>query len=165
MMAGQAQVFDWDGSSWVQRGSTLTGSGVLDMFGIITVANSLATTLSVNALDFQGLAHGGGGRTEVYQYPLGTNRVIKILDGALNGVNSERAKYGAVMNRLEYTVENLTNIAHNTASARSRILDTDYARETTELARTQIIQQASTAMLSQANQQGAAILELLRPFE
>ncbi len=165
MMAGQAQVFDWDGSSWVQRGSTLTGSGVLDMFGIITVANSLATTLSLNALDFQGLAHGGGGRTEVYQYPLGTNRVIKILDGALNGVNSERAKYGAVMNRLEYTVENLTNIAHNTASARSRILDTDYARETTELARTQIIQQASTAMLSQANQQGAAILELLRPFE
>ena len=106
-----------------------------------------------------------GGRTEVYQYPLNTNRVIKILDGALDGVNSERAKYGAVMNRLEYTVENLTNIAQNTAAARSRILDTDYARETTELARTQIIQQASTAMLSQANQQGAAILELLRPFE
>ena len=162
MMAGQAQVFDWDGSSWVQRGSTLTGSAAVDMFGVITIANSLATTLSVNALDFNGAA---GGRTEVYQYPLDTNRVIKILDGALDGVNNERAKYGAVTNRLEYTVENLTNIAQNTAAARSRILDTDYARETTELARTQIIQQASTAMLSQANQQGAAILELLRPFE
>ena len=161
-MAGQAQVFDWDGSSWVQRGSTLTGSRAVDMFGVLTVANSLVTNLSINALDFNGAA---GGRAEVYQYPLDTNRVIKILDGALDGVNSERAKYGAVMNRLEYTVENLTNIAQNTAAARSRIIDTDYARETTELARTQIIQQASTAMLSQANQQGAAILELLRPFE
>jgi len=161
-MAGQAQVFDWDGSNWVQRGSTLTGSGAVDMFGVITIPSSLATTLSVKALDFNGAT---GGRTEVYQYPLDTNRVIKILDGALNGVNSERAKYGAVMNRLEHTVENLTNIAQNAAAARSRILDTDYARETTELARTQIIQQASTAMLSQANQQGAAILELLRPFK
>ena len=165
LMSGQAQAYDWDGSNWIQRGSTLTGSGMIDLFGVITVPDSLGTTLAVHALDFQGLAHGGGGRTEVYQYPLDTNRVIDILDSALGGVNSERAKYGAVMNRLEYTVENLTNIAQNTAAARSRILDTDYAKETTELARTQIIQQASTAMLSQANQQAAGILELLRPFE
>ena len=62
------------------------------------------------------------------------------------------------MNRLEYAADNLTNIAQNTEAARSRILDTEYASETTELARTQIIQQAATAMLNQAKY----VLELLR---
>ena len=143
----------------------MKGDSAYDLFGGAAVLDEMGTTLSILGLDFLGTAHGGGGRNEVYQYPLDTNKAIKALDKALDGVNSERAKYGALMNRLEYTVENLTNIAQNTAAARSRILDVDYARETTELARTQIIQQASTAMLSQANQQGAAILELLRPFE
>jgi flagellin len=66
------------------------------------------------------------------------------------------------MNRLDYAADNLTNIAQNTEAARSRILDTDYASETTELARTQIIQQAATATLTQANQQAKYVLELLK---
>ena len=66
------------------------------------------------------------------------------------------------MNRLEYAADNLTNIAMNTEAARSLILVTDYASETTELARTQIIQQAATAMLTQANQQAKYVLELLK---
>jgi flagellin len=65
------------------------------------------------------------------------------------------------MNRLEYAADNLTNVAQNSAAARSRILDADYASETTELARTQIIQQAATAMLAQANTQAATVLSLL----
>ena len=87
---------------------------------------------------------------------------IKAVDVALTAVDSARATSGAVMNRLEFASDNLTNVAQNSASARSRIMDADYAAETTELARTQIIQQAATAMLAQANQSQQAVLALLR---
>jgi flagellin len=90
------------------------------------------------------------------------NTALGVLDTAINNVNSTRAGLGASMSRLEYASDNLQNVAQNTASARSRVLDADYAAETTELARTQIIQQASTAMLAQANQSQQAVLSLLR---
>ena len=89
------------------------------------------------------------------------NTALGVLDTAIEGVNSTRAGLGASMSRLEYASDNLQNVAQNTASARSRVMDADYAAETTELARTQIIQQASTAMLAQANQSQQAILALL----
>jgi len=88
--------------------------------------------------------------------------VITTLDTAISGVTTQRAAFGAVMNRLEYTVDNLRNISQNTSASMSRIADADYAAETTELARTQIIQQAGTAMLSQANQQAQSVLALLK---
>ena len=84
------------------------------------------------------------------------------LADAINNVDSQRAWVGASMSRLEYASDNLTNVAQNTSAARSRILDADYAAETTELARTQIIQQAATAMLAQANQSQQQVLALLR---
>ena len=84
------------------------------------------------------------------------------LDDAIEAVNLERASYGAAINRLEYAADNLSNVSQNTSASRSRILDADYASETTELARTQIIQQAGTAMLSQANQQAQSVLALLK---
>ena len=87
---------------------------------------------------------------------------LGVLDTAIEGVNSTRAGLGASMSRLEYASDNLQNVSQNTQAARSRVLDADYAAETTELARTQIIQQASTAMLSQANQSQQAVLSLLR---
>ena len=90
------------------------------------------------------------------------NTALGVLDTAIEGVNSTRAGLGASMSRLEYASDNLQNVAQNTASARSRVMDADYAAETTELARTQIIQQASTAMLSQANQSQQAVLSLLQ---
>ena len=90
------------------------------------------------------------------------NTALGVLDTAIGNVNSTRAGLGASMSRLEYASDNLQNVAQNTASARSRVLDADYAAETTELARTQIIQQASTAMLAQANQSQQAVLALLR---
>jgi flagellin len=77
-------------------------------------------------------------------------------------VNNERSKLGAVENRLTHTIDNLTNVVTNTAASRSRIVDTDYATETTELARSQIIQQAATAMLAQANQSAQGVLSLLK---
>jgi flagellin len=85
-----------------------------------------------------------------------------VLDTAINNVNSTRAGLGASMSRLEFASDNLQNVAQNSAAARSRVLDADYASETTELARTQIIQQAATAMLAQANQSQAQVLALLK---
>ncbi len=87
---------------------------------------------------------------------------ITNLDTALTGVSTQRAVFGAAINRLEYAVDNLANVSQNTAASRSRILDADYAAESTELARTQIIQQAGTAMLAQANQQAQSVLTLLK---
>jgi flagellin len=87
---------------------------------------------------------------------------INTIDAALSKVSTARASAGAVINRLEYAVDNLANVSQNTAASRSRILDADYAAESTELARTQIIQQAGTAMLAQANQQAQSVLALLK---
>jgi len=84
------------------------------------------------------------------------------IDNSLTEVNKERAKLGSVINRLTHTVDNLTNVSQNTSESRSRIQDTDYATATTELARTQIISQAATAMLAQANQASQSVLSLLK---
>lgn len=84
------------------------------------------------------------------------------LDAAIAGLASQRAEFGSWVNRLEHTVDNLTNVSQNTSASRSRIEDADYAVETSELARTQIISQAATAMLSQANQQAQSVLALLK---
>ena len=88
--------------------------------------------------------------------------VITELDNIINGAAAERAKYGAYMSRLQHASDNLNNVATNTAASRSQIADADYAAETTELARTQIISQASTAMLAQANQVKQTVLSLLK---
>ena len=90
------------------------------------------------------------------------SNTIAQLDAAIAGVAAQRAEFGSWVNRLEHTVDNLTNISQNTVASRSRIEDADYAAETTELARTQIISQAATAMLSQANQQAQSVLALLK---
>ena len=87
---------------------------------------------------------------------------MTTLDAAIDAVSTRRATLGAAISRLEHTVDNLENNAVNSSASRSRILDTDYAAETTELARTQIIQQAGTAMLSQANEKAQAVLKLLQ---
>ena len=87
---------------------------------------------------------------------------ITALDAAINGVTSEQAKYGAYLSRLQYASDNIANVATNLDQSRSRIQDADYAVETTELARTQIIAQASTAMLAQANQVKQTVLALLQ---
>lgn len=91
----------------------------------------------------------------------GTSAVTAI-DTAITNVSTQRATFGAAMNQLTYAVDNLSNVKVNSEAARSRILDTDYAQETSELARTQIIQQAGTAMLAQANQLPQTVLSLLQ---
>jgi flagellin len=87
---------------------------------------------------------------------------IAAIDGAIKYVDQFRADLGSKINRLTYSIDNLTNVSQNTQASRSQIRDTDYAQATTELARTQIIAQAASAMLAQANQQPQSVLSLLR---
>jgi len=87
---------------------------------------------------------------------------IELLDTAITAVDTFRSDLGARINRLTSSADNLANIALNTSASRSQIEDTDYAKATTELAKSQIIQQAATAMLTQANQAPQSVLSLLR---
>lgn len=143
------------------------GSGQLLSVQHITAAG-VATALTVENTT-AGAATGAGD-------PMGANltdfltagsqaqasTTIAELDAAIAGVAAQRAEFGSWVNRLEHTVDNLTNVSQNTVASRSRIEDADYAAETSELARTQIISQAATAMLSQANQQAQSVLALLK---
>ena len=86
---------------------------------------------------------------------------IKNLDDMIAAVDSYRATLGATQNRLESTISNQENVIENVSDARSRIKDVDYASETAKMAQQQILQQASTAMLSQANQKNSIALNLL----
>ena len=92
----------------------------------------------------------------------GASSAIGGIDSTLDSVNSNRSNIGSYINRLSYAADNATNISTNLAASRSTIMDTDYAEESANLAKTQIILQAATAMLAQANQQPQAVLALLK---
>jgi flagellin len=93
---------------------------------------------------------------------IGSQKALEVLDKALSFVDSARAELGAVQNRFDNTIANLQNIAENASAARSRIQDTDFAAETANLTKNQVLQQAGTAILAQANQLPQAVLSLLR---
>ena len=156
-----------------------TGAGNLTMTQDTAASVSTAPTVAVVTADNVAEGTAGAvavtaGSTGVFGAALGgalsssgtidteTADIITTLDTAIAGVASQRATFGAAMNRLEYTVDNLMSVSQNTTASRSRIEDADYAAETTELARAQIIAQAGTAMLSQANQQAQSVLALLK---
>ncbi|MBB6341063.1 flagellin [Pseudomonas fluvialis] len=92
---------------------------------------------------------------------IGAQNALGIISSAISTIDSQRAQLGAVQNRFENTISNLQNIAENASAARSRIRDTDFAAETSELTKNQILQQAGTAILAQANQLPQAVLSLL----
>lgn len=91
----------------------------------------------------------------------GASAALTAIDAAISTIDSKRADLGALQNRFQSTIRNLSNIAENVSGARSRIRDTDFAEETAELTRNQIIQQASTTILTQANQRPQSALQLL----
>jgi flagellin len=91
-----------------------------------------------------------------------SNLAIDAIDKSLSFVNTARAEMGATINRLTYAADNLINVSQNSTEARSRILDTDFAKASSELARTQIISQAATSVLAQANQSQQSVLKLLQ---
>jgi len=92
----------------------------------------------------------------------GAQKALSVIDQALANIDSQRADLGAVQNRFDNTISNLTNISENATSARSRIKDTDYAAETANLSKNQVLQQAGTAILAQAKQLPQSVLSLLQ---
>jgi len=109
---------------------------------------------------FSGLTNG---QTDLSVATTGlASAALPIIDSAISSINAKRADLGAIQNRFQSTIRNLSNISENAAAARSRIRDTDFATETAELTRWQIIQQASVSVLGQANQRPQAALQLLQ---
>jgi len=119
-------------------------------------AQTVAVTIPVMSIG-QFSATGGTIATAV-----GATSAIADLDGSLSELNGYRSTIGATINRLEHAIDNLTNVKQNASDSRSKVEDTDYASATSELARTQIIAQAATAILAQANQQPQSVLSLLK---
>jgi flagellin len=126
----------------------LTGTNANEPFTV----NNIQVTRGIGA-DVAG--------TDISSFETAT-AALNVLDTAVASVNMKRAELGATANRLEYASDNMANVSMNARAARSRVEDADYATETTELARTQIIQQAGTAMLAQANQSTQSVLKLLQ---
>ena len=165
-----AQNTQWNGTAILEG---TYGSGANATF---QVGANAGQTISVNFGDISQAGHSsatmgkfatGGSAASIAANTAGSalttaSAAISGIDAAITLVNSQRATFGASINQLTYAVDNLSNVRVNAESARSRILDTDYALETSELARTQIIQQAGTAMLAQANQLPQTVLSLLK---
>jgi len=134
--------------------------------GTLTLSSAANFTLGGTDLAAGGLATAAAALTRLDSVNIstvaGANAAIAVLDGALSQVTSMRADLGAVQNRFSSTVANLTTTAENLNAARSRILDADFAAETAALTRAQILQQAGTAILAQANAVPQNVLSLLR---
>ena len=138
------------------------------VFGTTTAANTLVFQAGINsgqtisvvisAMDATSL---GIGAATVTTYAT-ASAALGLLDTAIDLVNSTRSTMGATMNQLSYSADNMINISTNIAASRSSIMDTEYATASSQLSRSQIIQQAATAMLAQANQQPQSVLELLK---
>ncbi len=131
--------------------STTDKTNVTDLSTAGVTSSTITQGKAANKIDTISIHNAGGAAA-----------AITALDAAITGVTAEQAKYGAYLSRLQYASDNIGNVATNLDQSRSRIQDADYAIETTALARTQIIAQASTAMLAQANQVKQTVLALLQ---
>ena len=159
------------GATGLVQTSTVTGTDAADGSGVttrgtLTLSSAANFTLGGADLVNGGLASAAPALTRLDTVNIstvaGANAAIAVLDGALSQVTSIRADLGAVQNRFSSTVANLTTTAENLSAARSRILDADFAAETANLTRAQILQQAGTAILAQANAIPQNVLSLLR---
>lgn len=161
----------WVPSTAIDAQSDSAGAGAngvdpsVDSTTNVGAFDSTVTTERANNTAFGGgsLFYGTAPGTAIdIKNSANSSHAITQLDKAILGASNERARYGAYMSRLEHSSDNLLNVAQNTDQSRSRIEDADYAIETSELARTQIISQAATAMLAQANQAKQNVLSLLQ---
>ena len=151
----------WNGMSVLTGDNTNSISGVSGNFQFQIGQNSGQTlTVAIGSMDIgaAGLALSGLAVSSAS----GASLAITTIDTALDKINQQRAAIGAGINQLSYAADNMTNISANVTQSRSTIMDTDYALASTQLAKTQILQQASTAMLAQANQQAQGVMALLK---
>jgi flagellin len=163
------------GLTGITIGSNALSASAITFISQVTLSSSNAFKIEAGSngvsnlekLGFrQGTFGGADNGVKVNQVDVGTtngaNLAITAIDAAIETVSLAQAKSGAYNNRLEVVVNNLSESSQNMQASRSRILDTDYATETTNLAKQQIISQAATAMLAQANQSSQSILSLLK---
>lgn len=149
-------------------------AGATDQLGLRSVSGdpikveygdnaTVADVEAISGLNEQNAAVGAGSIAGVsVGTAAGAQAAIEVIDTALEQINSTRSELGAINNRLDFTVSNLTNVSENTSAARSRIVDADFAAETAQLSRAQVLQQASQAMLAQANARPQQVLSLLQ---
>ncbi|MES2817916.1 MAG: flagellin [Pseudomonadota bacterium] len=163
-----AQGYDYSGDKKLTASvATLDDGAALRAIGVVRLSSGQAFRTQASTATLEGsLSTQASSLKKVSEIDLlsgmGAQLAIGVIDGALGLVDSARAELGAVQNRLGYTLENLGNTSENLSAARSRIRDTDYAAEVAVLVRSQILQQAATAILAQANQRPQAILTLLQ---
>jgi len=158
-------IVNTNGATQFSQGSiTLTGEAGKDV-SVTSNANSEAAKDSalskLGLIDFGGSASAIGTGLSVLTVKNSEN-TIKRIDSALKQVSESRAQLGAVQNRLGSTISNLANVSQNLSASKSRIVDADFAAETSKLSKAQILQQAGTAMLSQANASTQNVLSLLQ---
>ena len=132
--------------------ATIEGDGVVDGEASVVTTSSSSSSSTTNTTGIDQIT---------VSTQSGANAALASIDAALTTVNGERSRLGALENRLDHTINNLSNIATNTSAAKSRILDADFAAETANLTKNQILSQAATSMLAQANQSKQSILVLL----
>lgn len=159
-----AGVTTYEGNTTVGDSATVQGTISLSSSKLFSVTQS-GTELSA-ALNDNYFTTGAATLSTVSNVDLrtqsGSSNAISVLDGAIEKISSMRADLGAIENRLSHTVSNLMNIAENTSEARSRVNDADYSVESANLAKAQVLQQAGTAMLTQANARSQLVLQLLQ---
>jgi|TARA_B100001057_G_scaffold498542_1_gene605862 flagellin len=136
--------------------------GKLQLFA---AANKIATDVTIGGALGTDIGFAAGTNTTVSDIDIstvaGSQLAVSVIDGALKTVDSQRAQLGAFQNRFGHAISNLESINENVNASRSRIVDTDYAKETTQMTKSQILQQASTSVLAQAKQSPSAALSLL----
>ncbi|WP_313339590.1 flagellin [Stutzerimonas nitrititolerans] len=153
----------------ITKGNGATGSGAASVLSSVTMASGGSTGVT-----WAGIASGDAPQkventddaNTIKEIDIsnaaGAQSAVYVIDDAIKQIDSQRAELGAVQNRFENTIANLQNIGENVSAAKGRIQDTDYAAETAALSKNQILQQAGTAILAQANQLPQAVLSLLQ---
>jgi flagellin len=156
----------WNGMLVFDGTSIGDGAGSISFFAGVGAADTAASDVIDVEISSIGSDSLGVDTVDISALDVSTSadaiEAIATLDEAIVSVDKDRATYGAKINRLTSASDNMANVSLNISASRSRIEDADYAAATTELARTQIISQAATAMLAQANQQPQNVLSLLR---
>ena len=163
-VGGHVGFGDANGLYW----STVSVTAVDTTVGSESIVVNIEQPHATNIIDLI-----GGGATQIYDMKekisgvdlstqAGAQQALATVTAAIEQLSGQRAGYGALQNRLEYTVSNLMNVAEFTTSARSRIEDADFAAESARLAKAQVLQQTGTAMLAQANAQPQLVLSLIR---
>ena len=164
------------GGTFTESGSTMTSAGGFTAEAGLKLVSNNGNPISVELKDgFSAAGLGlkesntlgeGSFGTAISSISIDTaanaQKAIKVIDNALESVNTIRSDLGAVSNRLDFTISNLSNVSENTSASRSRIMDADFASETAALSRSQVLQQASQAMLAQANARPQQVLSLLQ---